>query len=177
MPFDLTALKVLIRKIFPPERCVFTVDTTNDGKSDSILIRAYNVVVPFEIPEEINIENSEEENGESKALSFNDFEFITIYFNNEKIDLPHQKIKKESIQENFLIYHDGNKFTLSDILTGGLRGRVIKLGDIIDILLKVDENTIKKLTKGKHTFKIESPLFSLELKLDLSDKNFNINYP
>ena len=177
MSFNLSAFKVLIKKIFPPTKSVYTVDTNFDGKSDSILIRAFNVVIPFELPKEINIEGTNNDNSENSILSLPDLEHLQIFFNNERIDLPHQLIEKESIQDNLLIYHEGEKFNLSAILEGKLKGRIIKLGDTIDILLKVEENTLKKLTKGKHKFKIESPLFSLELGLFLSDDNFNVRYP
>ena len=158
-------------------KSVYTVDTNFDGKTDSILIRAFNVVIPFELPDEIILEGTKNRESEDSILSISDLEILKIYFDDERIELPHQLIEKELIQENICIYHDGVKFNLSDILEGKLKGRLIKLGDMIDIILKVEENILKKLSKGKHTFKIESQLVTLELSLSLSDANFNVKYP
>ena len=55
MDYDISALKVLFKKIFPPKKSIFTVDTTGDGNADSLLIKAFNVVMAIEIPPEIEL--------------------------------------------------------------------------------------------------------------------------
>ena len=32
MPIDISALKVLFKKVFPPKKSIYTVDTNDDGK-------------------------------------------------------------------------------------------------------------------------------------------------
>ena len=51
MPIDLSAFRVLIKKIFPPKKCVFTVDTTGNGSADSMQIKVVNIIMPFKVPE------------------------------------------------------------------------------------------------------------------------------
>ena len=177
MAFNLSALKVLIKKIFPPNKSVYTVDTTHDGKADSILIRAFNIVIPFELPREIILEGTKNRESDDSILAISDLEVLSIYFDEERIKLPHQLLENESIQENIYVYHDNSKFSLADILEGKLKGRLIKLGDNIDIILRFDENTLRKLTKGNHILKIESHLVTLELNLSLTESNFNVKYP
>jgi len=50
MSFDISALKVLIKKVFPPKKSIYTVDTTGDGKADALLIKALNLIMPILIP-------------------------------------------------------------------------------------------------------------------------------
>ncbi len=175
MGINLSSLKVLIKKIFPPNKCVYTVDLDNDGMEDALLIRAINVVIPLDIPNEINIQNLSKEKIEQE--NFNIGEIFQIYLDNEKIDLSKTIIDKEVIQENVLLIHKEQTFTLKDILEGKLKGRTIALGDTIDILLHMNKNNLNRLTEGKHTFKIESEVLpSLKVNFILSKDNFNIKY-
>ena len=57
---DLKDFKVptaMMKKIFPPKKSVFTVDTTGDGKVDSIKLVAINVIAPFGIPAKADLGN------------------------------------------------------------------------------------------------------------------------
>ncbi|MFX1379266.1 MAG: hypothetical protein ACFFA4_09235 [Promethearchaeota archaeon] len=59
-------------------------------------------------------------------------------------------------------------------MEGKLSGRTINLGDSISLLIKIDENTAKKFTKGEHTFKIESDLITnFEITFELDETNMN----
>jgi len=175
MEFDLSAFKVLIKKIFPPEKCVFTIDTTGDGNADSILIRAVNVVIPIEIPEEIDIEDMTGGKVDREHLDFS--EFLTIYLDDENISLPENVKRSENLKKNFTLYHKDQQLSFLDLVEGKFGGRTIGLGDKIDIVLNVSEKTLKKLTKGEHTLRIESSSFpSLEVHFILSENNFNRRY-
>lgn len=173
---DLSAFKVLIKKIFPPEECVFTVDINDDGRPDALLIRALNVVFPFDIPEEISIDKL---NGKAiKDENFNISTVIQIYLDDKQIDLSKQDIDTDLIQERFLLIHNNERFSFLDIFEGNLSGRTIALGDTIDILLRMDKSNFDRLTEGDHKFKIESELFpTLKVKFTLNKENFNVKYP
>jgi len=175
MGIDLSSLKVLIKKIFPPNKCVYTVDLDNDGKEDALLIRAINVVIPFEIPHEINIENLSKERIEQEDFNFG--EMFQIYLDNEKIDLSEKIIDRQAIQENFFLVHKEESFTLKDILEGKLKGRTIGLGDTVDIVLRINKSNLNRLTEGNHKFRIESEVLpTLKVNFILSEDNFNIKY-
>ena len=173
---DLSALKVLIKKIFPPDKCVFTVDSNGDGSPDALLIRALNVVFPFEIPEEISIDKLD-----GKTIKDENFDVGTvlqIYLDDKQIDLSKQDIDTDTIQERFLLIHNNEKFSFLDIFDGNLSGRTIALGDKIDILLRMDKSHFERLTEGDHKFKIKSELFpTLKVNFTMNKDNFNIKYP
>ncbi|TXT61976.1 MAG: hypothetical protein BAJALOKI1v1_1060011 [Promethearchaeota archaeon] len=175
MNIDLSAFKVLIKKIFPPNKCVYTIDLNDNGQSDAILIRAVNVVLPFEIPEQIDIENLTDEN--IRQDDFNAVDYFQIYLDGEKIDLSGEIINKDVIQERFLLVHSGESFTLMDLLEGKLKGRTIGLGDTIDIILQMDKEYLDRLTEGKHSFTLESEVLpSLTVNFSLSKNNFKLKY-
>ncbi|MGV9142016.1 MAG: hypothetical protein ACOC1X_03670, partial [Promethearchaeota archaeon] len=85
MSFDLSAFKVLIKKIFPPKKSVYTVDTQGDGEADSIQIKALNIVFPFDIPEEISFGDFELEDLENAKYDVS--EHINIYLDDQSINL------------------------------------------------------------------------------------------
>jgi len=175
MEFDLSAFKVLIKKIFPPSKCVYTIDTNNDGISDSILIRALNVVFPIEIPEEIDIEDLSKGQIDPDRLNFSNF--LNIYLDDEQIHIPKNIQDKESLTQNFTLYHKDQRFSFKDIMEGSFGGTTIALGDKIDILIKVSDETLKKLTVGNHNLKLELASFpKLKVEFDLSEENFNRKY-
>ena len=175
MEFDLSAFKVLIKKIFPPSKCVYTIDTTNDGESDSILIRALNVVFPIEIPEEIDIEDLSKGQIDRDELNFS--EFLSIYLDDEQIHIPKNIQDKEAVTQNFTLYHNDQKFSFKDIMQGSFGGTTIALGDKIDIVIKVSDKTLDKLTNGTHKLKLELTSFpTLEVEFNLSEENFNRKY-
>jgi hypothetical protein len=76
-----------------------------------------------------------------------------------------------------LIYHKGESYNINDVLEGKLSGRTIALGDTISILIKIDENTLKKFTEGKHIFRVESDFITnLEIIFELDGTNMNIEF-
>ncbi|MBD3212301.1 MAG: hypothetical protein GF311_06810 [Candidatus Lokiarchaeota archaeon] len=175
MEFDLSSFKVLIKKIFPPHKCVYTIDTSGDGTADSILIRAVNVVIPIEIPEELDIGDMIGGQMDSENLDFSSF--LTLYLDEEQIKLPKNLKSEKSLTENFSLYHKDQKLSFNDLVEGKFGGRTIGLGDKIDIVLKVGEKTLNKLTEGKHTLTLESSSFpSLDVHFNLSEDNFNRIY-
>jgi hypothetical protein len=172
---DLSAFKVLIKKIFPPKKCVYTIDLNEDGKEDGLLIRATNVVIPFDIPEEISIKNLSKEKFEDEQFDIG--EFLQIYLDDEKIEVSKEAIDREVLKDKFLLVHNGEQFTLGDILDGKLKGRTIGLGDSIDIILRMDEKHFDRLTEGQHKFRIESEIIpSLEVDFKMSKDNFKKEY-
>ncbi len=62
-------------------------------------------------------------------------------------------------------------------MEGKLSGRTINLNDSISLLIKIDENTLKKFTEGKHVFRVESDLVTnLEITFELDETNMNIKF-
>jgi hypothetical protein len=172
MPYDLTALKVLFKKIFPPKKSIYTVDSNGDGKVDSILIKALNVIMPIEIPEDIELGGFSTKNFNLKNFDLS--EYGKIYLDDEPITIAKEDFDVERIKERFLIYHRSEEFTVDDIIKGKLGGRIIALGDSINIIIKIDEEGFKKFSKGRHTFKFESELIpTLEFNFELTDENLN----
>lgn len=173
---DLSAFKVLIKKIFPPNDCVYTVDSNDDGIPDTLLIRALNVVFPFDVPEQLSIDQLKGEDIKNEKIDISTM--IHIYLDGELIDLTNKDIDNTLLQERFTLIHHNERFSFLDILEGKLSGRTIALGDTIDILLRMDQKHFDRLTEGDHNFKIDSELFpTLKVNFTLSEKNFNINYP
>jgi hypothetical protein len=174
-PYDLSAFKVLIKKIFPPKKCVSTLDTTGNGKADSVQISALNVIIPFVVPENIEI-------GDFNIHTFNmnDIDisnYANIYLDNELLNISKDNINLDTIQERLMIYHGGEIFTLNNILEGKLSGRTIALGDKLSIILKLDESSLEKLTEGKHIFSIESDVITgIEIHFELNKNNMNLRF-
>lgn len=161
--------------MFPPKETIFTVDTTGDGKIDSLQIKIINIFVPFVIPKEIEI-------GDFSSKNFNPNEFnISNYgkfiLDDQPLDFSDENFNLDSIKNRIIIYHKGESFDLDDALGGKLAGRTINLKDSISILIKLDENSLSKFTKGSHSFKIESDLISnLEIFFELDESNMNIKF-
>ena len=175
MSYDISALKVLIKKIFPPKSSVYTVDTTGDSKPDSILIKALNVIMPIEVPDEIELGGFS-----TKDFDLNTFdlsEYGKIFLDDERITVSKDEFEIDKLKTRFIIHHKGEQFTIDDIIEGKLGGRLIALGDTIDILIKLDENALKKFTKGKHKFRLESELIPiLEFNFELNEDNMDQEY-
>lgn len=172
MSYDISALKVLIKKIFPPKESVYIVDSTGDGKLDSIVIKALNVFMPIEIPEKIEIGGFNSENFD--LHNFDLSEYGKLYLDDNPIYISKKDFEIEKLKERFLIYHKGEKFRIDDLISGKLAGRLIALGDSIDIHIKIDKDAIKKFSEGKHKLTIESELIpKLEFYFELTKKNLN----
>ena len=175
MPFDLSALRVLIKKIFPPEKSILTVDTTGDGKVDSVQIRAFNVVMPFVMPEEIALRDigMKDFNGRSFNLS----EYGRIMLDGESINISNEIITPESLQKRFTVYHKGECFTFDDIMVGKFGGRTVGLGDTINFLAKLEDEDLARFTLGKHSLIIDADnIFQLEIIFELNEDNTNLRF-
>lgn len=174
MPFDVSAFKLLIKKMFPPNKCVSTLDTTGSGKPDSIKIQIINVIVPFVVPEKIEIEDFNFQNIDKNNID--PFQFGRIFLDNELISLTKENLKLDILQEKIQIYHGNELFTLKDIIENKFSGRTIALGDTISVIIKLDEDSLKKFNEGAHIFKIESEFITgLEINFELDEDNMNLS--
>ncbi len=165
----------MIKKLFPPKKCVFTVDTTGDGKADSIQIKVLNLIMPFVIPKKFEFGN----------FNLNDFnteefdlaQYGKVLLDEQPLNFSMGNVNLDTIQNRILVYHNGEPFNFNDIKEGKLSGRTIALGESISLLLKIDEDSLEKLTEGKHSFKIESKMISnLEIVFELDKSNMNIPF-
>ena len=172
MSIDTSALKVLFKKIFPPKKCIYTVDTNGDGNTDSILIRAINVIMAFEVPAEIELGGFSTKNFNLDDLELSDYG--KIYLDDEPIDVDSSDYDVRTLAERFTIYHKGTGFTVREILSGKLAGRMIAMGDIIGIVIKLDPKSFKKFTLGKHKFMLQSQIVpQIEFNFELSEESLN----
>ena len=175
IPYDLSSFKVLIKKLFPPKKCVFTIDTTGDGKSDTIQIKVINLLVPFVAPENIEIGEFD-----LKSFDIDNFDlskYVNLFLDDIQINISKESINSELTKDRFTIYHKGESFKLDDIFEGKFSGRTIALGDSISVLIKLDEENLNLLSKGTHSFKIESDLISnLIINFELDKTNMNLKF-
>ncbi len=175
MSYDISALKVLIKKIFPPKKSVYTIDTNGDMKADSILIKAFNVLMPLEVPNDIELGGFT-----TKDFNLNTFDlsdYGKIYLDDERITISKDDFEIDKLKTRFIINHKGEKFTIDDILEGKLGGRLIALGDTIDIVIKLDEYNLERFTEGEHKFRLESELIPiLEFNFELNNDNMGQTY-
>lgn len=172
MDYDLSALKVLFRKIFPPKKCVYTIDSTNDGKPDSILIRAFNVVAAFEIPKKIELGGFS--TNEFDIAKFDLSDYGKMYLDDKRIVIAKNEFDVYSLKDHFTIYINKEKYSIDDVIQGKIGGKTIALGDSINILIQIDEDSIEKFTIGKHKFKLKSELIpTLEFEFELTEDNLN----
>jgi len=161
----------LIKKIFPPKKAVSTVDTTGDGKADSIQIKALNVMAPFTVPENIDL-------GDFDINDFDLSEYAEILLDGDPMDISKENINFNVIRDRFKIYHKGDGYTLDELFGGKAAGKIIAMGDTLTILLKLDEKEMNKfITEGSHTLTIEAEnIPTLEISFELSKKNMNIKF-
>jgi len=172
MSYDISALKVLIKKIFPPKKCVFTVDTNGDGEADAVLIKAINVIMPVEIPEKIELGGFNSEDFDLKKFELSDYG--KFYLDDEPIDVSSKEFEIDKLKQHFLMYHSGDCFKIDDLINGKLAGRLIALGDNINVLIRLEKDALAKFTIGKHKFTIESELIpKFEFNFELTQDNIN----
>lgn len=175
IPYDLSSFKVLIKKLFPPKKCVFTVDTSGDGKADSIQIKVINLLVPFVVPENIEIGEIDLKNFDID--NFNLSNYVNLFLDDIKIEISKDSINLDNIKDQITIHHKGESFKLDEIIEGKFSGRTIALGDSISVLIKLDDENLILLSKGEHSFKIESDLISnLIINFELDKSNMNIKF-
>jgi hypothetical protein len=165
----------LIRKLFPPKKSVFTIDTNGDGKADSIQIKVLNLLMPFVIPENLEIGDFN-----LKSFDFYNFdlsEYAKLFIDDTPINISKNSLSMEAIKDKFLLYHKGVEFRVEDIIKGKFSGRTIDLGDTVSVLIKLDSESVKMLTEGTHSFKIESDLVSnLIINFELDETNMNLKF-
>lgn len=154
---------------------MFTLDTTEDGKPDSLLIKVLNLIIPFIIPEEIEIGDFNLKNYDPSDFDLSKYgkfflDDVQLNFSKESIDL-------DNIKNRILVYHKGESFNLDNIIEGKLSGRTVNINDSISVLIKLDEDSLKKFTKGAHYFKIESDIISnLIIHFELDETNMNVRF-
>ncbi|MHA1439128.1 MAG: hypothetical protein ACTSPD_16275 [Promethearchaeota archaeon] len=157
----------LIKKIFPPKKAVSTIDTTGDGKADSIQIRAINVIQPFTIPESIDL-------GDFDINDFDLSEYGEILLDGESINLSKENVNFNTFK-NVKIFHKDRYYSIEDILSGAAAGKVIALGDSLTIFMKLPDKALEKLTEGKHTITIQvENMPTIEISFELNKNNMNI---
>jgi hypothetical protein len=161
--------------MLPPRECVFTVDTTGDGIADSIQIKVVNLLLPFTIPE--NIEIGDFKLGSFDLDNINISEYVSVFLDDKAINLSKESLNFDTIKDRFLLYHKGESFNFDNILEGQLSGRTINLGDSISILITLNPDTLNHLTEGEHAFKIESDFISnLIINFELDENNMNLKF-
>jgi hypothetical protein len=154
---------------------VFTVDTTKDGKADSIQIKVLNLILPFVVPKNLEIGDFDLNSFDMSNINLSDQ--ATLFLDDEPLKISGNSVDLETVKDRFLIIHKGESFTLDDILQGKLSGRMIALGDTVSVLIKIDTESLKVLNEGKHTFRIESELISnLSIDFELDESNMNIAF-
>jgi len=172
MSFDISALKVLFKKIFPPKKSIYTVDTNGDGKADSLLIKALNVIMPIEVPKEIELGGFN-----TKNFKLNNFElsdYGKIFLDDVPINVSKKDFDIAKLKDHITFYIKKEKFSIDELLSGKLAGKIIALGDTINILIRIDEDGIEKFSEGKHNFKFKSEVIPiLEFNFELGKENLN----
>ena len=175
MSFDISALKVLFKKIFPPKKSIYTVDTNGDGKADSLLIKALNVIMPIAVPKEIELGGFS-----TKNFNINNFElsdYGKIFLDDVPINVSKKDYDIATLKDHFTFYIKEEKLSIDDLLSGKLAGRIIALGDTINILIRIDQDGIEKFSEGKHNFKFKSEIIpTLEFNFELAKENLNQNF-
>ena len=175
MPFDLSALRVLIKKIFPPKKSILTVDTTGDGKADSLQIRIFNVVMPFMMPEDIGLGDIGMKGFNGRSFNLSDYGKIVL--DGESINISSDIITHDSLQKRFTVYHKGERFTYDEIILGKFGGRMIALGDSINILARLEDEDLARFTPGKHSLIIDmDDILQLEIEFELNENNTNMKF-
>ncbi|MHA1273299.1 MAG: hypothetical protein ACTSQP_09325 [Promethearchaeota archaeon] len=166
MPYRIPTF--LIKKIFPPDKSVSTIDTTGDGKGDSIKITGYNVVQPITIPKEINL-------GGIELEDFDLSEYCELFLDDIPINISKNKVNLDVIRNKFLVIIKDEKYTIDELLEGKAAGKLLGLGDTISILIKLDENIVNSLKEGHHIFKVKAKNFpDMEISFELANKNMNL---
>ena len=172
MSFDISALKVLFKKVFPSKKSIYTVDTNDDGKADSLLIKVLNVIMPIQVPKEIELGGFSTKNFDINNFELSDYG--KMYLDDFPINVSKKDFEIDKLKDHFRFYIKDEGFTIDDLMSGKLAGRLIALGDTINILIKIDEESLEKFSEGKHTFKFISEIIpTLEFNFELGPENLN----
>ncbi len=160
----------LIKKIFPPGKSVYTVDADGDGKVDSLLIKALNLIVPFTIPNKIEL-------GQFDVNNFDLSEHATICLDGKPINVSKSKFNLNVLQDRMKIILRKKIFSVQDILANKAGGLMVAMGDTISILFTLSETDAEKLTKGDHIFSVEAEKIpKLEISFKLTPEMMNIKF-
>ncbi|MFX1386852.1 MAG: hypothetical protein ACFE9M_06520 [Promethearchaeota archaeon] len=134
-----------------------------------------NLIIPFVIPEEIEIGDFNSKNFDPDTLNLS--EYGRFLLDDKPLNFSKDSFTLDNISNRLLIYHKGESFNINEILEGKLSGRTIALGDSVSLLIKLDENSLEIFTEGEHIFRIESELISnLEIVFELDESNMNIKF-
>ena len=136
--------------------------------------------MPFVIPKKIEIGNY---NLNDLDLSNPDnsnpdlSKSVKLLLDDVPIDISKDTVNLSRIQKQITLHHKGESFSVEDIINGKLSGRTIGLGDTISVLIQLANETLTKLTKGKHSLVIESETISnLAIPFELDDNNINVKF-
>jgi len=175
MSFDISALKVLFKKIFPPKKSIYTVDTNGDGKADSLLIKALNVIMPIQVPKEIELGGFSTKNFDINNFELSDYG--KLFLDDVPINVSKKDYEIAKLKDHFTFYFNKERFTIDELLSGKLAGKIVALGDTINILIKIDEDGLEKFSEGKHNFKFKSEIIPiLEFNFELGTDNLNQSF-
>jgi len=112
--------------LFPPKKCVFKVDTTGDGKADSIQIKVLNLIMPFIIPKQFKFGNFNL--NDINIEEFDLDQYGKVLLDDEPLKISKDTLNLEALQNRILVYHNGESFNFNEIKEGKLGGRIIALG-------------------------------------------------
>ncbi|UCC20570.1 MAG: hypothetical protein JSV62_04595 [Promethearchaeota archaeon] len=133
------------------------------------------MIIPFVIPEEIEIGDFNLKNYDPSDFDLS--KYGKFYLDDTQLNFSKEIINVDTIRNRILVYHKGESFNLNEIIEGKLSGRTINLNDSINVLIKLDEDSLKKFVKGAHYFKIESDLVSnLIIHFELDETNINVRF-
>lgn len=134
-----------------------------------------NLIIPFVIPEEIEIGDFNSKDFDPNTLDLS--QYGRFLLDDKPINFSKESFNLDNITDRLLVYHKGESFNVNEILEGKLSGRTIALGDSISVLIKLDKNSLELFTEGEHTFKIESELITnLDIAFELNESNMDIKF-
>ncbi|MHA1724300.1 MAG: hypothetical protein ACTSXH_05595 [Promethearchaeota archaeon] len=152
---DLKIPKSIIKKVFPPKKCVSLKE------NDLIQITGVNVIQPFSLPKEINL-------GDVDIKQLDPSNYLELSLDGEKIDISPQAINFGEFLDTIKISIKSATLTLDDFLKGTAGGKNIAMGDEFSVEFKMPSAFMEKLTPGKHVLKIDSEQIpSIELEFQI----------
>ena len=132
-------------------------------------------MIPFVIPNELEIGDFNVKELDPNSLDLS--KYGKFFLNETELNFSKENVNLDTIESRLLIFHKGKSFNIHDIMEGKISGRTINLNDTISVLIKLDDDTLKKFTKGSHCFKIESDLVSnLKINFELDESNMDIKF-
>ncbi len=152
---DFKVPKSIIKKVFPPKKCV----SIKGG--NVIEITGINVIQPFSLPKEINI-------GDRDIKSIDPSQYLDLYLDGEQVNISKEAVNFGEIINSMKLNIKGGSFSVEDILQGKAGGKNVAMGDNFSIDIKMPESFMGKLTPGKHDLKIESESFpNIDLEFNI----------